>query len=218
LLFSAQSIETSLFSCNETQEEFSVPNIPDIYFNHSVAAVFRTGSRANLTGTGRFLSYLATIPVECSGSVQAIETCYQIRDGTYHSSPYIRFQVLEGTDNDYATVKSFEIVSTPTRASCAKTENQRQPNQIVCCENVKLKTESHFFISSGSNLTYGVTFLNNSNLRMLRFNQMLLYTQHRFLEQLPDVVNRMDLNSSTTVSTLLLLRMIVGKSRGMSKL
>ena len=177
-----------------------------------MVAELRTGGNAILTGTGRFLSYLVTLPVECSGYVQAMETCYQIKDGTYHSSQYIRFQVLARKDSTYTTIESFDITSTPTIASCARTDNLYQPNQIVCCERVPLEAKSYFFISSGSNFTYGVTFLNNSNLRMLRFSEIFLHMQHRLKETLQEVVNVSDLNRITSISTLLLLRLIVGKS------
>ncbi len=167
-----------------------------------------------MTGTGSFISYLVTYPVGCGGTVRSIQTCYQVKNESFESSPYLRFQIAPRTDfsNDE---RSITITARPSADKCIRSDNPRQPQQIVCCENVPLEMNQYFLLSENENVTFAVTMLNVGRVRMLRFNRTYLVQQHRFREELwknitgiyPRTLNL----TNAHISTLLLLRLIISK-------
>ena len=184
------------------------PSIPDFYFDHRVAADFRTGNDANLTGTGMFASFLFTAPFECNGTVTAIQSCYQIKDGSYDSVQYLKFQVFTRNGSFYRATETFSITAKPSFSKCNRTNNHNQPNQIVCCETTSLETHS-FSISSLSSFTYGITLLSVDNVRLLKINKTYFVEQYRFKKIRPEMFS---LSSDLLMNrSVLLLRLIVRK-------
>ena len=185
------------------------PSIPDFYFDHRVAADFRTGNDANLTGTGKFASFLFTVPFECNGTITAIQSCYQIKDGSYDSVQYLKFQVFTRNGSFYRATETFNITAKPSISKCNRTNNHNQPNQIVCCETTSLETHS-FSISSLSSFTYGITLLSVDNVRLLRINKTYFVEQYRFEKIRPEMFS---LSSDQLLMnrSVLLLRLIVRK-------
>lgn len=155
---------------SKVKGNFISPNISDIYFDHRLVADYRTGDNANLTGTQRYFSFLLPVPNDCSGTVKAIQSCYQIRNGNYSSVEYLKFQVFSRMEKYYYAIKSFNVTAIPSTSTCNRTFNHNQRNQIVCCETISLESSSYFNISSINNFTYAVTLLNQPNVRLLRFN------------------------------------------------
>ena len=186
------------------------PSIPDFYFDHRVAVDFRTGNDANLTGTGKYVSFLFTMPFECNGTVTAIQSCYQIKNGSYDSVQYLKFQVFTRNGSFYNATETFNITAKPSISKCNRTNNRNQPNQIVCCETTSLETKHSFSISSLTSFTYGITLLSVDNVRLLRISKTYFMEQYRFEKMLPEMFS---LSSDQLMInwSALLLRLIVRK-------
>ena len=79
---------SSLYQCqpsSQNSDQVFIPNIPDFYFDHASAALFRGDGDNNLTVTGsRGRTFVFTVPAvsperNCSGAVMSIQYCHQAR-------------------------------------------------------------------------------------------------------------------------------------------
>lgn len=158
-----------LFQCQLSSEpsgQAFTPNIPDIYFNHANAAAFRMGSEANLTLSVRSRMYIYTIPAlsaqrRCSGTVVAMEYCYQARDdfilGPDDNRSVFSFLSLAPNGSHYDVIKRFSQRYLPTDAICTPRFASGQREQI-CCDRGPL-FESQIFQIPPSEFTFGILVL-----------------------------------------------------------
>ena len=164
----------SVFECQPTSSSDQVftPNIPDLYFDHTNAAAFRTGDGANLTtvtGAGRTI-FIYTTPPEsvCSGTVTAIQYCYH----TTINDPQnlLRFLTLS-RDGFSFTVNVRNIVLKPVPQDNVCSDYPGSNGQRICCDTTNLTAiNRQFWIPS--NFTIGVILLSNDNVRPLAFSSM----------------------------------------------
>ena len=191
------------------------PNIPDFYFNHENAADFRTGGGANLTTAVNRRTYIFTIPPEssernCSGSVVAIQYCYQARERDINDNETIySFLHLNRSGFDFTVTNSFTVYTIPRENNCT---NPPGDIQRVCCDNAILGAPNQFKLSS-TNYTFGVSVMNR-NVRPLAFANSVAAYRYEQLQTsirtpLPFTLRERDLESDRS---LLLLRFILGTS------
>ena len=174
LIGTAYAQTASVFECQPTTDQSGrvfTPNIPDLYFNHTNAAAFRTGAGANLTtvtGDAR-TTFIYTTPPElvCSGTVTAIQYCYHTKINNRQN--FLRFLSFS-RDEFVITVKSARNIvgrAIPQDNICSDYPGSN--GQRVCCDTTNLTDiNKQFWIPS--NFTFGVILLNNDDVRPLAFS------------------------------------------------
>ena len=121
------------------------PNIPDLYFNHTNAAAFRTGDGANLTtvtGDAR-TTFIYTTPPEsaCSGTVTAIQYCYHTTINNQLN--FLRFLSFS-RDEFVITVKSARNIvgrAIPQDNAYVCSDYPGSNGHRVCCDTTNLATK-----------------------------------------------------------------------------
>ena len=179
-----------MYECQPTSSSDQVftPNIPDLYFDHTDAAAFRTGDGANLTtvtGPGGRTTLIYTTPPEsvCSGTVTAIQYCYH----TTINSPRNFLRFLSFSRNGLViTVKSARnIVGRAIPQDNVCSDYPGSNGHRICCDTTNLAVNSQFQIPS--NFTFGVILLNNNDVRPLAFSGTtdMKYQFPHFVTRLP---------------------------------
>lgn len=142
------------------------PNIPDYYFDDQNAANFRNGY---LTETGnKGTTYVFTIPPEsternCSGTVMAIQFCYQARARDIGRTRNVfDFIILTRNGQELTVTERRKVKVVPSDTTCT---NPPGSIERVCCTMQKFTEQ---FELPSSNFTFGV--VNRMNrVRMLTF-------------------------------------------------
>ena len=190
-----------MFECQPTSSSDQVftPNIPDLYFDHTNAAAFRTGDGANLTtvtGGGRTI-FIYTTPPEsaCSGIVTAIQYCYH----TTINDPQNLLRFLTLSRDEFAfTVNVKNIVLRPVPQDNICSDYPGSNGQRICCDTTNLAAINRQF-RIPSNFTFGVILLNNNDVRPLTF-----YGTTDMKYQFPHFMRRLSTGNPTSGSTLTL--------------
>ena len=146
-----------MFECQPTSSSDQVfaPNIPDLYFNHTNAAAFRTArDGANLTTVtgGSRTTFIYTTPPEsaCSGTVTAIQYCYNTKINTKPN--FLRFLSLSRDGFDFTVSEK-----RTGKANGVCSDYPGSDGQRVCCGKKNLAINKQFRIPS--NYTFGVILL-----------------------------------------------------------
>ena len=167
----------SLFQCQSSSEQNGqvfTPNIPDLYFEHENAYSFRISDIANLTVLQPALEpargYFFTLPPQsaerdCSGTVQAVEYCYQRSDTDPES---LRFDLVIVDNSSSVIQERFPVEHTPSGDTCTL-HTRRQAQTWLCCVTTQLSSENQFNIPSSS-ILFGVVHNSSGSARVLAFN------------------------------------------------
>ena len=179
-----------MFQCQPTTDQSGhvfTPNIPDSYFNHTNAAAFRIGAKANLTtvtGNNK-TTFIYTTPPEsaCSGTVTAIQYCYHTKINNERN--FLRFLSLSRDGFDFTVSEK-----SAGRANGACSDYPGSDGQRVCCGKKNLATNKQFRIPS--NYTFGVILLRN-DIQPLAFSGT---TDMKY--QFPHFVTRLSTGNPST--------------------
>ena len=207
-----------MFECQPTTDQSGrarvfTPNIPNLYFDHTNAAAFRTGAGANLTtvtGSSQ-TTFIYTTPPEsaCSGTVTAIQYCYhaKININTKPKLSFLRFLSLSRD--------GFNFTVSEKSAGRANGACSDYPGSNICCGKKNLATNKQFRIPS--NYTFGVILLHD-DIQPLAFSGTA-----DMKYQFPHFVTRLSTDNPSTGSTftlnegdyqsdryLLLMRLLLG--------
>ena len=163
-----------MFECQPTSSSDQVftPNIPDLYFDHTNAAAFRTGDGANLTTVTSTESsrtiFIYTTPPEsvCSGTVTTIQYCYHTTINNDRN--LLRFLTLS-RDGFSFTVNVSNIVLRPVPQDNVCSDYPGSNGHRICCDTTNLTAINRQF-RIPSNFTFDVILLGNSNVRPLAFS------------------------------------------------
>ena len=218
-----------MFQCQPTTDQSGqarafTPNIPDLYFDHTNAAAFRTGAGANLTTVtgGRRTTLIYTTPPEsvCSGTVTAIQYCYHTKIND--SRNLLRFLTLsrDGFSFNF-TVNVKNIVLKPVPQDNVCSDYPGSNGHRICCDTTNLTSINRQF-RIPSNFTFGVILLGNSNVRPLAFSGTadMKYQFPHFVTRLstnnpltgfPFTLNENDYQNDRY---LLLMRLLLGTGHG----
>lgn len=200
---------SSLFQCQLSTEQSGqvfTPNIPDFYFNHNNIANF---SGSNLTTSRMGFTYIFTIPSmsaqrNCSGTVVAIQYCYQHSNAVMGSGRNaFHFLILTRNESQFRVKQNF-VITTNTCTSGRK--------KGICCDRIALNVSDQFQINS-TVLTFGVVV---GDVSLLAFaNTATEYNIEQFQVSIGTVgaliSNTFNLHgANVTGQSLLLLRFFIG--------
>ena len=206
-----------MFECQPTSSsdlQVFTPNIPDLYFDHTNAAAFRTGAGANLTtviGNHR-TTFIYTTPPEsvCSGTVTAIQYCYH----TTINNPrrdILRFLSLSRDGFD------FKVMNVQTGRAVPQDDCSILATRRICCTTATFSANTMNQFRISSNYTFGAMLLHNDKVRPLAFSGTA-DVKYKF----PHFVTRLSINNPSTGFTftlnnqnnmyryLLLMRFFIG--------
>ena len=161
----------SVFECQPTSSSDQVftPNIPDLYFDHTNAAAFRTGAGANLTTvTGNHRkTFIYTTPPEsaCSGIVTAIQYCYHTRINNPRRD-ILRFLSLSRDGFD------FKVMNVQTGRAVPQDDCSILATPRICCTTATFSANTMNQFRISSNYTFGAMLLNDLKVRPLAFSGM----------------------------------------------
>ena len=211
-----------MFQCQPTTDQSGrvfTPNIPDLYFDHTNAAAFRTGDGANLTTvteSGR-TTFIYTTPPEsvCSGTVTAIQYCYHTTINDQRN--LLRFVPLSRDGFSFTVnIRNIVLRHVPQDNICSDYfADDPADGQRICCDTLNLTTNRQFQFTS--NFTFGVILLNNNDVRPLAFSGT---TDMKY--QFPRFVTRLSTGNPTSFTLneddyeiesdgyLLLMRLLLG--------
>ena len=212
--------EYSLFQCQPTTDQSGqvfAPNIPDSYFNDANARYSRTwqGGRSlirqnEVNGT----TFIYTTPPEpsCSGTVLALQYCYQTKNNQIGDTDREFFRFLHLSRSGYHfTVDDLIIVKTsPQWDYCTNLWS----DQSICCDISTFAENDQFHIPA-SNYTFGVV-IRNDNIRPLAFSSTSMEYQFPHFQASnnsgPDIGAQFSLRPGDFQSpgSLLLLRFLIG--------
>ena len=193
-----------MFQCQPTTDQSGrvfTPNIPDLYFNHTNAAAFRTGDGANLT----------TVTEISRTSLTAIQYCYHTKININITMPKLSFLRFLSLSRDGFDFTVSEISTGEANGVCS--DYPGSDGQRVCCGKKNLATNNRQF-RIPSNYTFGVILLRN-DIQPLAFSGT---TDMKY--QFPHFVRRLSTSSPTSLTLnegdyqsdryLLLMRLLLG--------
>lgn len=159
---STSPVKSPLFQCqfsSEQSRKITTPNIPGFDFSHENAAAFSNDPNVNLTILSRGTTYIFTILPEsaqrnCSGSVIAIQYCYEPRV-LNASKRTFEFLSLIQDGQQFTVNRTFRINSTPTSLICTNSSTSEDIRE-TCCDTTTLEDTTPFQIPSSS-YTFGIT-------------------------------------------------------------
>lgn len=198
---------SSLFQCQLSTEQSGqvfTPNIPDFYFNHKNIANF---SGSNLTTSRMGVTYIFTIPSmsaqrNCSGTVVAIQYCYQHSNAVMGSGRNaFHFLILTRNESQFTVKQNFVIT--------ASLNNTCRMKHIICCDRMALNVSDQFQIYS-TVFTFGVVV---GNISLLAFaNSATEYNIEQIQVEIGTLIgNSFNLQgANVTGQSLLLLRFFIG--------
>ena len=165
---SEYSASAALFQCQHSTHQDGqvfIPNIPDLYFNHTNAAFKISELMRSRNGS----TYFFTIPPEfecnCSGTVVAIQYCYRAgrnRINNEQESDVFSFHSVTRDGFVFTVTSSFTVRATPQETKCTDVEINGR-TRYLCCDTTTLSAENQFCISP-KNYTFGVTIVNRNVL------------------------------------------------------
>lgn len=124
-------------TCQPQSGQIFTPNIPDYYFNHQNAAAFRNGFGANMTNVLATRVHLFTGQSSCSGTVVAIQYCYQ-RASSPTSVILMDFAVLTRDGLSFRVEWHHEIRFALGSEECANFEG----DSLICCRTTVFERNS----------------------------------------------------------------------------
>ena len=145
----------SLLKCqptSEDSEEVFLPNIPDEIFDHENISDLRTKEGIELIPTEdvTFVFNLPPVPTErnCSGTVIAIEFCYQIRsiDITDRINVF-NFLTLSRNGQQYTVTDRLRVRTTPSQSICVNSTAPGSEDLVICCDRESEGPRREFPIS-----------------------------------------------------------------------
>lgn len=192
-----------------------------MYFNSTIIADFGIGSAKLLTSGVKGVTHIFTVPLEsqprgCSGTVSAIEYCYQTASrqlGRNRASYNLLALTQEGLH--FTVNASFEIRATSSNSTCSAVSS----NKLFCCDVLNVTTlsdDSAFRVLPSSGLVVGVTV---RTYRPLVFTDSATEFQTDQFEavlstgnSLPSVGSNFTLGESDVMhnSSILLMRFLIG--------
>ena len=184
---SEYSASAALFQCQHSTHQDGqvfIPNIPDLYFDHTNAA-----SQKNLfIQAGNSFTYFFTIPPEsaernCSGTVVAIQYCYRVHQNLINSAEDVfSFHSVTRDGLVFTVTSSFTVTTTPLESICTQVSG----NHYLCCDTTTLSADNQLSISSES-YTFGVTIIDNN------------VTPYAFRDDTEFVVEQFQVSIGTTI-------------------
>ena len=148
---------STLFHCQHTSDNEGLvytPNIPDYYFDDKNAADFSIGTLTKTRNKGT--TYVFTVPPEsternCSGTLMAIQFCYQARARDIGRARNVfDLLLLARNDLELTVTERRKVEVVPSDATCTDSPGSIEK---VCC-TVQNFTEQYELPSS--NFTFGV--------------------------------------------------------------
>ena len=158
---SEYSASAALFQCQHSTHQDGqvfIPNIPDLYFDHTNVA-FKI---SELMRSRNGYTYFFTIPPErnCSGTVVAIQYCYGAGQNRINNEQDVfSFHSVTRDGFVFTVTSSFTVRTTPQESKCTDVEINGQ-TRYLCCDTTTLSAENQFCISPKS-YTFGVTIVNH---------------------------------------------------------
>ena len=209
-----------MFQCQPTTDQSGrvfTPNIPDLYFNHTNAAAFRTGDGANLTTVTEISRtiFVYTTPPEsaCSGIVTAIQYCYHTTININITMPKLSFLRFLSLSRDGFNFTVSEKRTGEANGVCSDYPGSDGQRVRVCCGKKNLATNNRQF-RIPSNYTFGVILLRN-DIQPLAFSGTA-----DMKYQFPHFVRRLSTSTPTSLTLneddyqsdryLLLMRLLLG--------
>ncbi len=213
-----------LFQCQPSSEQDGLvftPNIPDFYFNFEKAGNFRAGPGANLTTLSQDISYIFTIPPvssqrDCSGTVVAMQFCYEYRDNRSLGTTVNAFQFFTLTRDgiEFTVDSSFTVQTTLT--TC--TDDLSAFVSRVCCSKVTSNEFGELVIPSYDYI-FGIAHIRDSQIQLLALNPPLVSVQYLFdqfqvtgFSPPPGTTTPLSESTLVTDGPLPLLRFFIGNS------
>ena len=213
---SEYSASAALYQCqHSTHQDGQVftPNIPDYYFDHTNADNFAMGKDNLLTQPSPGVTYFFTIPPEsaernCSGTVVAIQYCYQVhKDHINSTQDAFSFHSVTRDGFVFTVTSSFTVRTTQHQES----ECTRMGMDYFCCDTTTLSADNQLNFSP-EGYTFGVTIIDiDSEVTPYAFRDDTEFVVEQFKELLGTTLSagtNYSLTESPEVSGLLLMRLI----------
>ena len=163
---SEYSASAALFQCQHSTHQDGqvfIPNIPDLYFNHTYAA-----DKINMLMRPRNgYTYYFTIPPEsaernCSGTVVAIQYCHRASQYRINYKQNVfSFRSVTRDDLVFTVTSSFTVKTTPLESECTEVPDDSQATIYLCCDTTTLSADNQLSISPES-YTFGVTIVEHN--------------------------------------------------------
>ena len=214
---SEYSASADLFQCQHSTHQDGqvfIPNIPDLYFDHTNAASFISQNNLFIQA-GNSFTYFFTIPPEsternCSGTVVAMQYCYQIRQTLINSMQDVfSFHLVTRDGFEFTVTSSFTVRTTPHQESeCTQVSSS---DLYLCCDTTTL-SDNQLRISP-ERYTFGVTIINAAEVTPFAFRDNTEFVVEQFRTSLGLTLQNSPyaLNSSMVIGGLLLMRFLIGK-------
>ena len=213
---SEYSASAALFQCQHStlqDGQVFIPNIPDLYFDHTNAA-----SQNNLfIQAGNSFTYFFTIPPEsaernCSGTVVAMQYCYQIRQILLNSiQDVFSFRLVTRDEFEFTVTSSFTVRTTPHQENeCTQVSSS---NRYLCCDTTTL-SDNQLSISP-ERYTFGVTIINAAEVTPFAFRDDTEFVVEQFQAALGLTLQNTPYTfglSTMVTRGLLLMRFLIGKN------
>ena len=208
----------SLLQCqskSEDSKEVFLPNIPDEIFDHESISDLRINESAELIPVDdmTFVFDLPPVPAErsCSGTIIAIEFCYQIESINLEDrTNSFNYLTLSRNGQQYTVIDRLRVRTTPSQSICVNSTAPDSEDFLVCCDRESRRE----FMMTPSEYSFAIL---TRNAQMLTFsNSASEYNLEHARIALRGSGNR---NSTFTVSesdrftnkSLPLVRFILGK-------
>ena len=213
---SEYSASAALFQCQHSTHQDGlqvfIPNIPDLYFDHVNTAAMRS----SLIQTTATVTYFFTIPPEsadrnCSGTVAAIQYCYQVHRNRINSAEDVfSFHSVTRDGFVFTVTSSFTVRTTPHQeGECTQVSSS---DLYLCCDTTTL-SDNQLRISP-ERYTFGVT-INSAQVTPFAFRHDAEFVVEQFQAALGLTLQNTPytFGPSTMVTRgLLLMRFLIGKN------
>ena len=202
---------SSLFVCpsyDNSRMKYSVPSIPESYFNSNIAML---PSRMTKSRDG-FVYIFSTSPRNCGAEVAVLEFCYFYKES---ENPGMERQIFDIISLDYeiqederisfVVKSSLSVRSTPNNELC---NSRLVKGKTLCCD--VFSPENPFYLSSFA----GVSVNNTHNL--LIFENITSNSEFLAQEYIIGAVDSLDSITTSSfcksaVEGLLVLKFVLGK-------
>ena len=222
---SEYSASAALFQCQHSAHQDGqvfTPNIPDYYFNHTNAdTFFEMGTNSLLTQSSDGFTYFFTIPPEsagrnCSGTVVAIQYCYQVhKDHINSTQDAFSFHSVTRDGFDFTVTSSFTVRTTPHQEDeCTMRGQGAGGMHYFCCDTTTLSDDDQLSISPES-YTFGVTIIVNNDVTQYAFRDNTEFVVDQFQGSLGTILSagtNYSFTESTKVNAGLLLMRLIGNN------
>ena len=219
---SEYSASAALFQCQHSTHQDGqvfIPNIPDSQFD---PARFTNNGQVNqlLFQPSNGVTYFFTIPPEsternCSGTVAAIQFCYQVHQNLINSAQDVfSFHSVTRDGFVFTVTSSFTVRTTPLESDC----NTMLGTSYFCCDTATLSSDNQLSISPDA-YSFGVTILGD-DVMPYAFGDDTGFVVEMFQASLGTTIpagTSYDSMQSGVRGGLMLMRLFIGKSLIISK-